>query len=240
MDPQAPNVPTITPEAASASQPSQSPKDNHGITILAMAVFVLLSLGAVAFLYQQNQQLKGMLAAYYQTPTPFPTPSSTPDVTASWKKYTNDKMLVSFRYPTENGLQIFASPTNDLDIAINKGQYDPLFFELVRLPNLTVQDWYPKAYASAKQDQTKPPELQSGPQIGGLNSVRADFNMEQSGKITFIFIQKGKDLYQINIPISGNETQYQILSTLKFSSASPSAVPSTTPVSTSSALPVMY
>lgn len=77
MDPQAPVNPPTFPKPF-------KPKDNHWITIAAMAVFVLLSLSAVIFLYYQNQQLKTMLAAYQnQTPAPTAIPTEIPPITAS-------------------------------------------------------------------------------------------------------------------------------------------------------------
>ena len=83
MDPQEPYNPE-RPQGVEGQNPEtpQTPKDNHGITVAAMAVFVLLSLTAVAFLYYQNQQLKTMLASY-QLYTPQPTPIVTIQETAS-------------------------------------------------------------------------------------------------------------------------------------------------------------
>lgn len=77
----------------------QLPKDNHWITILSMAVFVLLSLAAVVFLYYQNQQLKTTLASYQTQATP--TPSATPDLTANWTTYTDPRGVYSFKYPSD-------------------------------------------------------------------------------------------------------------------------------------------
>lgn len=67
MDPQ-----VVDPERAvneieprvEGQQINKSNHDSHWISILAMAIFVLFSLGVVAFLYYQNQQLKNMLASY--------------------------------------------------------------------------------------------------------------------------------------------------------------------------------
>ena len=73
MDPQAPST---------LATPPVAPKDSHGITIAAMAVFVLLALAAVVFLYYQNQQLKNMLASY-QTPAPSTSPIYSPIASAS-------------------------------------------------------------------------------------------------------------------------------------------------------------
>lgn len=81
MDPQTPNLSTQAPEIPTTT--SELPKkDNHGITIAAMAVFVLLSLAAIAFLYYQNQQLKSMFPGSTNsnrtnpTSTTFQTPNS--------------------------------------------------------------------------------------------------------------------------------------------------------------------
>jgi hypothetical protein len=76
-----------TPDQTSPQTP-QAKKDNHGITILSMAVFVILSLAAVVFLYYQNQQLKNMLADYQKVPSPAPT--ITPSPISSSKKFTLD------------------------------------------------------------------------------------------------------------------------------------------------------
>lgn len=94
MDPQAEtNEAPVTPQPI----PELPKKDNHGITIAAMAIFVLLALGAVAFLYYQNQQLKTMLAGYQASASP--TPTATTDPTANWKVYINDFYSFSFKYP---------------------------------------------------------------------------------------------------------------------------------------------
>ncbi len=84
MDPQVVNserAKQIEEPIVPAVQPSNR---LNNITIFSMAIFVLLSLGAVAFLYYQNQQLKQMLANY-QNPVPTPTvaPVYTPMQSAS-------------------------------------------------------------------------------------------------------------------------------------------------------------
>ncbi len=75
MDPQAPNVSTPlseTPEAAGSESAERVEKDNHWISILAMAIFIIFALGVVIFLYYQNQQLKNMLASREPQPTTSP------------------------------------------------------------------------------------------------------------------------------------------------------------------------
>jgi len=90
--------PNATPEIP---QTPVIKKDNHWITILAMALFVLAALSLTGFLYYQNQQLKSMLASY-QTQTS-PTPTATSDPIADWKTYINDKFSFEFKYPEEAG-----------------------------------------------------------------------------------------------------------------------------------------
>jgi len=82
MDPQVPDpkrVVNIEPSQSIGPQvKGQQPKDNHWITILAMAIFVVFSLGVVVFLYYQNQQLKSMLASFQPQETPTPVASASP------------------------------------------------------------------------------------------------------------------------------------------------------------------
>jgi hypothetical protein len=198
-----------------------------GSALIIILILILLTVIGF-FVYKDYLSPKGTILGPF---VPFPT--ATADPTASWKTYTNNDLLVSLRYPAENGLQVFSYSTNKFDVTINSKQYAPLYFELVRLPNENLQDWYQKAYSATKQDQVQPPDLQTGPQVGGLNSYEANFNLEGAGKITFIFIQKDKDLYEIHVPTTGNETQFQILSTFKFTGSTTSGPEVTSPVSNS-------
>lgn len=82
MNPQVPDPErVVSTEQSQGIEPrveGQQPKDNHWISILAMAIFVIFSLGVVAFLYYQNQQLKSMLASFQPQTTPTPTASTSP------------------------------------------------------------------------------------------------------------------------------------------------------------------
>jgi hypothetical protein len=79
------SVSPINPIAGNPESLNQNPiprdaSDNHWVSILAIAIFVLLALGVVAFLYYQNQQLKSMLASYQTQAIPAAvTPSPTPN-----------------------------------------------------------------------------------------------------------------------------------------------------------------
>lgn len=103
MDTQEPNneieskeMPAETP----VSKPEVKNKPNQLMPVISVAAFVILALGAIGFLYYQNQQLKTMLAKY-QTPAPQATasPISTPNPTANWKTYTNTVRGYSIQYP---------------------------------------------------------------------------------------------------------------------------------------------
>lgn len=80
-NPEAFNQTPPTPDLSSGEVKPEVKKDNHWITILAMALFVLLAFSAVAFLYYQNQQLKSMLTSYQPTPTASVAPTSSPTQT---------------------------------------------------------------------------------------------------------------------------------------------------------------
>lgn len=143
-------------------------------------------------------------------------PTSTPDPTANWKEYANEKMNIVFRYPTTPNLQVFLQPTNEFVLSLNESQYGPLFFEVSFLKNTDLDTWYKFAYKSSGINLPTAPQLKNGPSVDGIDSYFADFDLAGFGKIRYVFIQKGKDLYVIYIPIDNNKTQYQILSTFKF------------------------
>jgi len=77
MDPQASNVPLAEPKEPGVYKTPQV-KENSSMATLAVAIFIILALGAVVFLYYQNQQLKNMLANYQSPATPTPTVITSP------------------------------------------------------------------------------------------------------------------------------------------------------------------
>jgi len=102
MDPQTPPTIISTPdEKPVMPEVPKSTKDTNSITVISMAIFVLLSLGAVAFLYYQNQQLKNMLASYQ---TPIATPTATPVYTPTTQSASPSAT------PKINSLPVVTSP----------------------------------------------------------------------------------------------------------------------------------
>lgn len=109
MDTQEPNSGSVlneNPPVETNLKPDSKIKSNQ-LPIISLAAFIILSLGAIGFLYYQNQQLKAMLAKY-QTPTPSPTPIATVDPTINWKTYTDEVHKISFRYPNEYEINHYA------------------------------------------------------------------------------------------------------------------------------------
>ncbi len=204
-------------------------QDRHEITIIAMAVFVLMSLGAIVFLYYQNQQLKNLLSSY-QTPPPSSQPIPTQNPTEDWQTYTNTKLGVQFKYPaTLKGMDtsIVESASNPNHISLSVPEADVMNFELYVIRNIGTINWYSKAYGEANQKTPTPPSLLTGPVINGYPSLTQTFNLDPFGPITHIFIEKGKDLYTATYPEGSTALPNQILSTFKFigPTASPSAKP---------------
>lgn len=56
----------------------QAPRKNDWIVTASVAIFILLALAVVGFLYYQNQQLKNLLASYQSQATPTPTATVSP------------------------------------------------------------------------------------------------------------------------------------------------------------------
>ncbi|HSX40781.1 MAG TPA: hypothetical protein VLF68_04150 [Candidatus Saccharimonadales bacterium] len=104
-----PNQPAQTTQVPPAQTPppvpppvNQTPPASHfpKIFLIAIVVFILVVLGAGAFVLQSRNN-KQKLAQVTPSPTTVQTPTPTPDPTASWKIYTNLKYHYSFKYPPQ-------------------------------------------------------------------------------------------------------------------------------------------
>ena len=213
----------IVPEALNPKPETRNP--NHNITIIAMALFVLLALSVVAFLYYQNQQLKNMLADY-QRPIATPIPTATPDPTTSWKTYSKKGLDVTFKYPQ----QLIIAEDN-LDITKKGGevvmQISPneisnykflmFIFSIVK-SNQTVEK-YIQDKANLTPAPVKRDTLSSIQWLGANKNVPTHYSS----------FSKDGYIYTIGL-ITVNEIAYdpenmevldQILSTFKFTETSP-------------------
>ena len=194
-------------------------KSQKGFVPIVIILMVLLGIGSAYYI--------GTIKPKSVTvdPTPIvsllPSPSvisksATPDPTAKWETYANEKMKVLLKYPPEKNLKIITSQYNNLNFALNTEQYAPLFLEVTVLPNTTMEKWYQFAYSSAQQESETAPTLKQYLQIGNYASFYSDFVQQGNGMVRYVFIQVGDNLYQIVIPVTNNELQEQILSTFKF------------------------
>jgi hypothetical protein len=233
------------PEALNQEPSPKATTDNHWITIVSMAIFVLLSLAAVAFLYYQNQQLKSMLASY-QTPTPAPLPSTTPDATANWKVYTNKVFSVKLpeqfefdtRFSTNPSNMHFtwsqpqnATPTESIDITLGYTQGDPGL--TVCKTNEECYQGYAKSFAVSGYDEIS--TTIDGDRVKGF-----EVSNDASGVLNYVNfypVSFGEKLFtfdvQMSAPSIDQAKQFvpqinQILSTFKF--INPVASPSSKPV----------
>ena len=236
MDPQTSNVPIAKAQNPETSRP---PKGYNGITVASMAIFVLLSLTTVVFLYYQNQKLKSLLAGYQQVQnTPAPTPTATADPTADWKVYTDTKSRYSFKHPS--------NWTTSKDIGfLNDPAMKFILGVQAKNTTLNVQDWAKvnicTKFATIK-DQNGCTTYTDGPIE---NSIQTTFLAHYGGMHT---IFKYEDtIFDVSLTAREPNPNFeeiksvynQILSTFKF--ISPSPAPSKTPLSSPSAMPkVLY
>jgi hypothetical protein len=215
MDTPVQTSPTPETQIPEAPQIPRVERDDHWISILAMAIFILFSLGVVIFLYYQNQQLKNMLANYQVQPIASPTPTATSDQTANLKTYTDSKGVFEFKYPETSDVKVFNSGSISVD--------DKVTIVIKNKSNLSVGN-------------TSQPITING--IDGITYIEAGAPFATH---TTEF-QKSGIYYIFSYGDPNSKTLFdQILSTFKFISPSPSPVPTKTPVSSPSAVPnVVY
>lgn len=205
-----------TPEVPVAPVPQLPKKDNHWITILAMALFVLTALGSTAFLYYQNQQLKAMLASYQAQASP--TPIATPDPTANWKTYEDKKYGYEFKYPET----WYTGASGDGSILLNDTLFDPksisepdqvkIVFEVITKKELI--DAYTKMVVVSEK-QTASGETFK---FVGNTSTKPVFAQ---------ILGSDGNLYRFSIPTPVYMNIFnQILSTFQLLNSTPSASPS--------------
>lgn len=211
---------------------SETPKDNHGITIAAMALFVLLALGAVAFLYYQNQQLKQMLAGY-QTQTISPSPVATANATANWTPYQNAKAFFTFKYPaifSIDGKDCIGDNTCQASfLTMNKGDFGIEQYS-------TSSNCSGRGVAGTKSAAT------SAVSIGGItaslisdSSTSLDNQAVYSRKVCVSLGTKKSVLIYLNTASASELDSFNpILSTFQFTSPSSSPTPTTIPTSSPS------
>lgn len=242
MDPQVPNQ--VTPEPKPIQQ-------LNSLTVVSMAIFVLLSLGAVAFLYYQNQQLKTMLANYQVQTTPTPSASQAPNGDlANWKVFIH-KSGYSIKHPDTikvipmNMSAPDSTPTDeypDIMLSSNIG-FDKPHLRILRLvkdfsdTKLPLMEIAQKYYQANLDMAAVPATSIQKPTQGtflGVPSVSyiiknkafksiVDEYLGYSGNYHVVWLEK--DGYKYMIYWTEDVLMDQILSTFKFIEATPSASP---------------
>lgn len=217
MDPQVPILDQIP------NDKSQITNGSHNITVISMAVFVLLSLSAVGFLYYQNQQLKKMLANYQVAPTPTSsaTALATADPTANWKTYTHPTYKYQFKYPSDWSAVVSQSASANTLFGLNADSKSGIGgIEVREIPT------EPQNFNSLTESKII---KQTPVTINGISGYKTKYSNVVSGT-NFVFRHKDGLIYNIYINSEGQndlEIFDQILSTFKFINpvASPSAKP---------------
>jgi hypothetical protein len=96
MENQTPQLATAESPQVTDLQPQAPVKSSKFPVIPFLLVILVLLLASTGFLYYQNINLQKQISSLKNT-----TPTTTPDPTANWKTYTNDKLGFSFKYPGE-------------------------------------------------------------------------------------------------------------------------------------------
>ncbi len=234
----------------STPQTDNQPKKSGSFTAIAVGVFILLCLGVVGFFYNQNQQLKQMLASYQTQASPSPTSAATPDPTANWNTYTNTKYSYSLKYPTSYTPSINSS--SSASFSLYPEGYDNLSnTQKQSAPTISFTTVLGISSPSAWINSLKAPGYsnvrnQISVSVGGRQGIQYTFNNTQAGNgqdETETVVQlDNRTILLINLNSSLNKsdinTYQQILSTFQFITPSPSPKATTIPVSSSSALPL--
>ncbi|QQG41796.1 MAG: hypothetical protein HYV90_00585 [Candidatus Woesebacteria bacterium] len=207
MDPQVPIEDQIP------NKKSQLTNGTNNVTVISMAVFVLLALGAVTFLYYQNQQLKKMLANY-QTPIGSPEPTAkaaTTDPTASWKTYTASDGSFLLKYPID-----WSIPNEEKLQNVQRINFDNTLIVTSR-PALTLDQYVAK---NLPLDKTLPVDYTNG-DIHGKKLIYKSGVDQSTIDTVIVFPGKTQNVITFSYTdfpghITKSEVVDQILSTFKF------------------------
>ena len=209
--------------------PIQEPrKVSNWLPVAAIALFVLLSLITIAFLYNQNQQLKKILTTYQTQPSP--TPASTPvlanwetKIVNGWKVYKNIERGFEFQYPANSDLE---TPRNGYHRIQN---YSPLDDK----PGLGINEFYLEFDLARTNEKCKvwlvnPDQFGSNNGIiyKGLGVIGGD-----AGGTRFALCAEKDDkniLIQVTEGNLEGKIANQILSTFKFIEDPPTQTPLST------------
>ena len=214
-----------TPESTLTPVQVSEPRAKFPVVYLVLSLFVLVLLASTVFLYYHNIQLKNMLASYQTQPVVSPTPttyqspipSTTADLTANWKIYTDSKVGFSLKYP--NGWSYKLGDTNSttgnviFDTNLASGNKNTNYIFDVSLETMdNLNQWTKYSTTTALGSQT----------VNGL-SFEKYVVADMYYSLNYILKQNGKILRFLLYPYDSNQypTELktnidQVLSTFKF------------------------
>lgn len=225
MNPQQ-EIPQVEQTQSNSNLIISNPIKQNNTLVIILSILLLISISVSGyFAYQTQTLIKELTVLKNTTSTSIVTTERGKLLTGSdvamgtenWRTYTNEKMKLSLKYPTDNGINVISSSYDDSNFSINTEKYAPLFLDVALLSNTKLEEWYVMAYGEAQQETPMPPTLENGPKISELSSKISQFNIQgYDNPVLVTFVQKGSDLYQVVMPTSNNQIQKQILSTFKF------------------------
>jgi hypothetical protein len=224
--------------------PVELPKpEKNNLVVILLSVLLIIALFINSYLFLRVQSLTKQLAQVQveiqATPIPSPISTSTPDVTASWKTYTNTKYGYSIKYPTEgeSGLTFFiceeGKEYNYRDYKIRYSQpFDLIALEKegITVPCGPMDSYYTIEVRAQSGKPLGTNELESFESatslkeqiaVDGINGIKATFTKTRPAPvpdkwIEILVFKNGRRYHLILSDMTYEEIFDQILSTFKF------------------------
>lgn len=255
IQPFQPPVPPTPPIQPAPVMPP-APKKVSGILIAGLILLFISVLALVGYYFFQTSQLKVNVS----TPTPLAVASLSPiatiNPTADWQTYINTKYAYQLKYPTDWLVQAMGGTqqVSQISEANFRATADETpaesGFKIAVTPdpkNLSLTDWVTTQNSDNGITFSSTTKTNSSiVSINGLNWEQVDDKSIDYVPTGFVKygIAQGGNLYYVVIYSADIKIVDQILSTFKFTEASPSASatplssPSSTPSATPTATPI--
>lgn len=182
---------------------------------LGLLVLAVTGIGAYYLIFRETTSTP--------SPTPVSTqaPTSTPDPTANWETYINSEYKFSFKYPTDFSIEEMSVPTNEYaQVIVNKDEVDEFTIK-------ASMDYLPADVVYFLDTASTGEKVVGGNtwQTYLLPDGYGDEPGTQTSPIYGLQLEKNSVLYTITFSgqTETTSTQDQILSTFRFTEATPSA-----------------
>lgn len=232
-----------TQQPASPSEPiippaTHKPEVKNSL-VLILSILLIVTVAIAGLFYFQIQKLSKELSKYQTQPSP--TPTATTDPTANWKTYKNSDYSFSFSYPPSyiiqesSGYISLFSPADtanpNKDSSVNNKELKMEIYILPSPKNDSLEIYTQEQLDTEKEIQGENQNLKTV-SLSGVKSTYFTWKGVGDGEI-YLFLYRGKRFQLVKYPLLTNRQNEfnQILSTLKFSEATSSASPTTTPSS---------